>query len=976
MIDVRLLGPLRVVVDGHVVDLGPRKQRVVLAALLVDLGQPVPTETLIERVWDGQAPAGARSGLYSYLTRLRRVLRQVSDRNGQPVELSSERGGYVLGVEPSVVDLHRFDHLLQRARAATGADRTALQREAMQLWRGDALADLGGGWAGRQRDVLEGRRVDGLLQWARAELDLLVGQHDDAPPASLLASLRDAVARHPLVEPLVAALMEVLRHGGRGAEALDLYAETRRYLAEELGTDPGPELRRLHQAILRGGLPPPRPNATGAAPAPAAGPVRAAGDRLIMKGRSGDVPAPAQLPRDLPGFAGRSVDLRELDRTLWAVDGAPNSAPATDAATAARPVVVISGTAGIGKTTLAVHWGHRMVAAFPDGQLFVNLRGFDPLGPALTPADALRTLLTGLGIAPRNLPAGLDAQAGLYRSLLAGRRVLVLLDNARDADQVRPLLPGAPGAAVVITSRVTLSSLVVTDGARLIVVDLLSRADARHLLSLRIGPDRTAAEPAATSHIVDACAGLPLALAIAAARAVTRPRLSLSSLAEELREGAAGLGPFVGDDTAADIRVAFALSYRELNASARRLFRLLGRHPGPDVTVAGAASLAGVPLGPAGTDLAELERAHLVAPAAPGRLATHDLLRAYASELATVEDSESDRQAALHRLLDYYLHSAHAAAQLLTPGRVPLALGPPVAGASPDVPADADAALGWLAAEHESLVAAVRAAHSRGFDRHTWQLGWALAPYLDRRGHWHDWLAVQDLALRAAERLGEPATLAEAHRHLAGAQARLRCYADAEKHYRHALDLYGQVGDRAAAASINLNLGWLLSEQTRPAEALIYAEQALAIQRSLGNRRGEAYASNAVGWYLAVLGDHPAALEHCRRALELHTARGDTVGQADTWDSLGYVQHHRGQLTDAVTCYRHAVALFRQVQDRHNTARALEHLGDVHEAAGARPAAGEAWRESATILEELGDPDSVKIHAKLARLVGEGRADG
>jgi len=345
-------------------------------------------------------------------------------------------------------------------------------------------------------------------------------------------------------------------------------------------------------------------------------------------------------------FVGRSGHLRALDALLQDQGAAPT----------AVVISAIAGMAGVGKTALAVHWAHRVAGRFPDGQLYVNLRGFDPGGAGLDPGQALHGFLEAFGVPPARIPEDLAAQSGLFRSLLAGKRMLVLLDNARSAEQVRPLLPGSPGCLAIVTSRDKLAGLVATEGARPLALDLLTAADARDLLARRLGADRVAAEPAAIACIIAACARLPLALTIAAARAATSPTFPLAAIAAELREAASALDPFDAGESATDVRTVFSWSYRALSAPAARMFRLLGLHPGPDVAVTAAASLAAVPPGQARALLAELTRAHLLAEHAPGRYAFHDLLRAYASELASAQECPADRASAVHRLLDHYLH--------------------------------------------------------------------------------------------------------------------------------------------------------------------------------------------------------------------------------------------------------------------------------------------------------------------------------
>jgi tetratricopeptide (TPR) repeat protein len=633
---------------------------------------------------------------------------------------------------------------------------------------------------------------------------------------------------------------------------------------------------------------------------------------------------------------------------------------------------VIDGTAGVGKTALAVHWAHRAAARFPDGQLYVNLRGFDPSAAPVAPGEAVRGFLDAFEVPPDRVPDGVAAQAGLYRSLLAGRRVLVLLDNAADAEQVRPLLPGAPGCAALVTSRSQLTGLVAGAGAHPLTLGLPTAAEARDMLAGRLGRDRLAAEPRAVDGIVAACARLPLALAIVAARAAGHPGFDLAALAGELRATRGGLDEFAGDDLATDVRAVFSWSYRRLSPAAAALFRLLGLHPGPDVGRPAAASLAGVPRGTARRLLAELARAHMVAEPGPGRYACHDLLRAYAAELAAGTDAEPARAAAAERLLAHYVHTADQADRLLNPHRDdPVALSPPPPGAQPEPLAGREEALAWFAAELPVLVAAVRGAIGPGDaagDAERWRLAWSLTRYFSYRGRWHDSVDALSAALQAARLLADPVRQAVAHQLLGCAYVQLGRYPEADAELRAALAAYRGLGDAAGQAHTHRHCAWMLERQQRPAEALDHAQRALDLFRAAGDLRGQARALNAVGWFQAVFGDHEQAIASCRRALELQQEVGDRFGQAEIWDSLGYIQHRLGRHADAVRCYRTAVELYREFDDRYNEADSLAALGDAHSAAGDRAQADTAWRAALELLERLDHPDAARLRGKLSQL--------
>ncbi|HWO59913.1 MAG TPA: BTAD domain-containing putative transcriptional regulator, partial [Umezawaea sp.] len=469
--EFRLLGEVQLRADGQSLDVGTPRQQAVLAALAVDSGYAVPVSTLIDRVWGDAPPVEARNVLYSHLSRIRRLLGRATALTGVPARIERKSAGYVLEIEPGRIDLHRFTRLVESGRRGTDADHLAVLTEALALWQGPPLASVPGEWAARVRDSWHRRRLDAVIRWGGIKLER--GEFD-----AVVSDLPDLTADYPLAEPLEGLLMRALHEAGRDAEALDRYAVIRQRLADELGTDPGTELRELNAAILRGRVPAPERR-------------RAA--------------VPAQLPPDVPGFAGRDGELRRLDALVRT-------------RSAAVPIVAVSGTAGVGKTALAVHWAHRVHGEFPDGQLYVNLRGFDPTGTPVAPAEAVQGFLDAFDVPRQRLPTTFQAQVGLYRSMLADRRVLVVLDNARDVEQVRPLLPGSPGCLVVVTSRDLLSGLV-AGGAHPVPVDLFEPDEAGELLAGRVGPDRVRAEPLAAREIVALCARLPLALTVVAARA-------------------------------------------------------------------------------------------------------------------------------------------------------------------------------------------------------------------------------------------------------------------------------------------------------------------------------------------------------------------------------------------------------------------------------------------------------------------------
>jgi len=949
-VDFGLLGPLLVHDGTRPVPVSAPQQRVLLAALLLSAGRVVSVDALAEAMWEGQPPAGARGALHSAVQRLRSTL---GPSGADLVE--TRPPGYLITVEDGELDVRAFSLLATRGHAAAEAGNWAeaadLLREALGLWRGEPLADVPSQLL-RDREVppIEDQRLQALV--ARIDADLHLGRHGE-----VVAELRQLATAHPLQEQFHAQLMLSLYRSGRQADALAAYQDVRRVLADQLGIDPGPELTVLHQRILAADselLQPADGDLPGSAAEPLSGPVPEPGGRAAVR----DHVVPRQLPAATRHFAGRAGALAVLGRLAGEAAG---TSPAT-------VIAVIDGTAGIGKTTLALRFAHQVAGRFPDGQLYVNLRGFDPAGPPVTPAEAIRLFLDALAMPAARIPAGLDAQAGLYRSVLAGKRMLVLLDNARDVDQVRPLLPASPGCLVIVTSRSQLTSLVAAEGAFPLTLDVLARADAHELLSRRLGPPRVTEDPAATDELIRLCAGLPLALSIAAARSASQPGLSLAALCAELRDAGGRLDALDAGHAATNVRAVLSWSYQQLNASAGRLFRLLGLHAGPDISAAAAASLAGLAPSDARRDLGELTRAHLLTEYAPGRFGCHDLLRAYAAELAGSVDSEAERRAATGRMLDHYLHTAASAALLLHPTRRPVTLAPLAAGVTPEHIDGVGDALAWFEAERRVLVAAAQRAVEEGFDTHAWQIPWALSRFLDTQGHWHEWTGTEQIALAAAGRLGDRAAQAAAQQRYGYANARLGNYQEAYAHLGLALDIHTERGDHAGQAYVHNALAITLSFQDRYEEALSHARQALESYTAIGDQSGQALALNSVGWFHATLGDHEQALHSCGQALDLFRSLGHQEGVASALDSLGFAHQQGGNCTEAATCYQRAFELHHNIGSRWGAAEALAHLGDARLATGNPAEARVAWAEAFAILDDLNHPDADEIRAKLAKL--------
>ncbi|MBO3746768.1 tetratricopeptide repeat protein [Streptosporangiaceae bacterium NEAU-GS5] len=917
-----LLGPFELRIGGDEVLVRSAKHRVLLATLSLRNGQHVSFEELAEAVWGDDYPDypdNPRRAIQIIITRVRSLLIE----HGSLPLIVTGPDGYRLDVPPDSVDVGRFAALLREAdRAAEAGDlaaESAALGEALAQWRGDPLADVPSGLLHRTYGhSLAEQRMTARERWIG--LRLSQGDH-----AELLGELTTLTSQHPLREKLWQQLITVLHASGRRADALDAYHLIRRRLAEEFGVDPGPELQQLHAAILGG---------------PAEG------------GPDGLPPVPRQLPTPASGFAGRAEQINALHALLTHRGDDRRGA-----------VVVITGTAGAGKTALALHWARRVAEHFPDGQLWVDLRGYDSRA-RMFPCQALALFLRALGVPGPQVPRDVEGQLGLYRSLMDGRRMLVVLDNAADDQQALPLLPCGPGNLAVVTSRNELSGLVAA-GGHPVRLGTLGDGDARRMLLLRLGTARIQAEPDAVDQIIERCARLPLALAIVAARAATHPTFSLASLAAELDEAHHRLDAFTGSP-ATDVRSVLAWSYESLTPAAARLFRLLGLHPGPDIAAAAAAGLAGSPVRHTCALLTELARAHLVEEPSPGRYTFHDLLRAYAAELAHTEDGPAERRAAEHRLLDHYLHTAAGAAHALYPHDDEMALDEVRPGVTPERVRGYDQALAWFAAERLNLQSlAVRAADGQGFDAHAWRLAMTLVEFSDRKGYWQDWISTHMVALDAARRAGDRLAQARLRTGLARALNRLGRHADARAQLESALRHFKDLGHPADEAATYLALASAAEREGDLAEAVGHDRAALDLYRTAGQVAGQAEALNALAWDLAHSGDFEHAAAYGQEAIELAEAIGDRHAAAAASDTLGYVGHLAGDHAQAITCFRHALELYRDLGDSYNVADVLTHLGDAEEASGRSDAARAAWLEAVDIFDALRHPAADDVRAKL-----------
>lgn len=906
MLEIRLLGEVTLLVDGRRVDPGPARQRCVLAALASDAGQVVSTERLTQRVWGEHPPARARPTLTNYLSRLRQVLKKTN-----AASIVRRSGGYALDVDRTTIDLHLFGDLCDKSRIADDREAAKLLRQALDLWRGEALTGVAGAWADTERERLHQDRLH--VECDLADVLLRLGHGED-----LVSELAARATGHPLDERVAGQYMLSLHEGGRAADALQHYRQVRARLVSELGAEPGPELRDVHRRILTAD---PRP----------------AGSRRTAGG--GRTPKPQQLPAPPRQFTGRG---RELAALTAALDTARR-----DTAVA---VASLAGAGGIGKTWLALHWAHQNLDRFPDGQLFVDLRGFSPDGQPMPTGPAIRGFIDAFGVDPAQIPVEPHALAALWRSLVAGKRLLILLDNAADTEQVLPLLPGSPLCTVLITGRKHLTGLVTGHGAHHIAVDVIADSEARELLTARLGADRVAVEPGAVDELLACCGGFPLALSIVAGRAHTHPGLPLARLAAELRD--AGLRALDDDDLAANLPTVLSWSYGALAEEPARVFALLGLAPGPDVGVDAAAALTGLAADRANAALRALEQMSLLTQDRRGRFHLHDLIRRYAAECATRCLPAGEQVIALRRLVDFALHTAYTAERLLYPQRSPIEL--PLPASDPHSrPLDGYTdALDWFDTEHQCLLATQRAASAHGWHEATWQLAWCLTTFHSRRGHLHDDLAAWQLAGAAADHVGDPAARTQANRNLGRVYAWLGRHGEALDHLNQAIALAERLDDRDGQAHAHRNLAQAWGATGDHLRALRHATYALQLLQAIGNPAGEADAHNQVGWYSTLLGRYPEARTHCEAALALHLGLHDREGEAVTLHSLGYLAHRTGRHLPAISAYQRALRLFRELGNRYQEANTLYDIGFPYETLGHRWEAYGVWRRALTLYEE------------------------
>ncbi|GAA1642240.1 AfsR/SARP family transcriptional regulator [Actinoplanes couchii] len=830
---LQIMGPLRVWRGDAELDTGPRQQRCLLAVLLANEGRPVGMGDLIDLLWGSSPPVSAVNVIHKYIGALRRLLEPELATRVPGSFLARHDNGYRFSAGPDVLDLVAFRRLTARAREAEDTSRLSAALDdytrALHLCQGAAGGNLADSAAASATFAgIDGEFHDAVV--AAASVAQRVGD-----PNRVLAPLRTAARTGRLHEPVHAALVETLAAAGHQAEALDAYRSVRERLADELGIDPGRELQQAQQRVL---------TQSGAAPA---------GSTLVR---------PAQLPPDQPLFVGRRHEMAMLHDHMTAMRDSRRTSPM---------VVAVDGMGGVGKSTVVAHFAHRVAADFTDGQLHLDLRGHEGESGSVPALDALRSLLYALGLRGADVPDSLDALVGAYRTLTAGKRFLVMLDDAHDAGQVRPLLPNSADSLVLITSRRPLVGLAVSDGARLHRAHLPDLPDARRILTTRLTCPH---DPAFLDEIIELCGRLPLALAVLAARLSVRPKLSMATVVAELRDGARRLAAFGEGRGVTDPRTAFSWSYRQLSPDAARLFRLLSQAPVAGITAEAAASLSGADLTRTRSELEELAEAALVTEQDSGCFTAHVLVRAYAEELFRTIDTPADQRAGVARLLQYYLHSSYNAQVVLAPNRTPIPPARALPGVAPEEPLTYQQAIAWFARHRPVLKEAVGLAADLGHGIVPWQMAITMQQYFEWYGYFQDWDDVMRSALHAARTGGDIVGEAHVLRSLAGARWFLGANEESLELLAAALDVFVDHCMLREQALTHINVHAVHTSLGAHEKALASAETAVALCRAAGNETSLMRSLDCKGRSLARLGRHDDAAPVLAQALAINQRIG------------------------------------------------------------------------------------------------------
>lgn len=922
-VEFRVLGPVGVWIGGAPVAVGGPSPRGLLAVLLLSRGKPVSAARLVDALWGDDPPTTATGRVHAIVSELRRALAGAGLGSGI---IRRQSGGYVLGETDAALDLADFSAAAAAGRQAVAEGRheqaVTLFRNALAAWSGMALEGLDGPLALREAARLEERRLDVIEACAAARLEA-----PGAPDPGLIDELTALASDHPQREAVVALLMTALHRAGRTPEALAACQANRRWLRDELGLDPSSRLQQLELAILRDD-----PSITPSAPA------RASADPRVR---------PRQLPAPVAGFTGRTRELEALERLLPNAQTTPTG----------LPLVVLSGAAGVGKTELALQWSRRIAGRYPDGQLFVDLKGHAPGEPA-DPAQVLGGFLRSLGVSPESVPVDASEAAAMYRSMLSDMQMLVLLDNARSPDQVRPLLPGSPGCLVVVTSRSRLDGLVAGDGAQAVPVGALTSQEATALIGSILGPVRVAAEPEAATRLVERCAHLPLALRIAAANLAAGSGTTIARYVARLEEAGLLSTLTVHGDEQRSVAAALHLSYHGLTAAARRTFRLLGAFG-----LAGYAEQAVTALaaGDVARELDELVDAHLLQRTPERRYCLHDLLAEYAGSLAAIEEAEGARAAAFKGLCQWYLDIARHARRVLYPTDE--------AGYGEQAPIPAifkshEEALAWFDAERANLVTVVRTAAQYAQHAMACDLATHLVCYYDLRKHWGDWIETHVVAAESARILGNDGIAARIANYTAVAYGQRRQLDLAFEHHRRALELCRRAQDFPMEATALTSLGVTCAVSKRLDEAIEHFKSALALHRRTGNVDGEAIALNNLAEAQIETGSNEEALVCLKEALTIAERLGNQYLMRVILCGLGVVHDALRQYNEAVENFDRAIAVGHQIHDMYGVAETLGCLGDALHHVGNSEAAHDRWDEAAEILDGIDPKRTAKLRQR------------
>ncbi|MBP2322204.1 DNA-binding SARP family transcriptional activator [Kibdelosporangium banguiense] len=909
-----VLGAIEVTRAGSPVTINGPKLRVLLAALLLRANTTVSVDRIAHRLWGDLPPATAKKNIQVYALRLRRAL---GDETGSVIETQPD--GYLIRLRPEQLDLLRFRSLTDAARDAGDLDAELdLLTEALSCWRGPALSDVPSESL-RQDEVVQLEEARLRAEERRVDISLELGRHGE-----VLGELTRLTHDHPWQESFWAQLITAQHRSGRLGDALASYRKVHRILAEDLGISPGPRLQAAHRAVLDG---------------PAVETVRPAS------------PTVCQLPSDVDRFVGRE-DL--IDRL---------TGPSR------RRNVVISGPPGVGKTALAVHVAHLSRRRYPDGQLYMNLQGYGP-DPPLTAEAALARFLGTLGVAQDQVPADPEDRAALFRSIFMGRKMLLLLDNAVHIDQVRPLLPTEPDCMVLVTSRGDLRGLSVEQ----VALGVLTGEESRAVLAGLLDDFRTQAEPDALAGLADACAHLPLALRIAGANLAANPHRGIAEYTDAMTSTGRLTELAIDDDEQSAVRVAFDQSYLRMPEACRSFFRLLGLTPGPDISSAAAAALAGVPHTEAIRTLNRLAEVSLIDPTTPGRHRLHDLIREYAADRAETEDGPENTTAALSRFASYYLHSAATAARLLYPStsRRPL---PEPAGPPPPLNTEQEA-LSWLDEERYNLVAAITwAATHPVLSHYAWQFVDVLRVYLQARGHHLEVVAACTAALESARRSADRAAEVALLNVLGLISHNVSEYDRSTAYHRQALTAAREINDLDAEADALRNLGRDRSQCGEPTAALQYYREALVVSRKAGNVEGEALAMNYIGTAHTSAGRARTAVHWHQRAVDLAKRSGSRETLFRSLSGRAVARWSLSRLDDAISDHQQVLEYCREVGQPFGELAALIGLAETTFELGrideAQSLAGEALRLGQELGDKRGEATARELVATIHRHRGE-----